>query len=116
MTLGGVVVCFVLMWMFVVRGGLIALGDGEVASCDRFVFLIGGSPVSPLGVGGDGWEAARDRLGTWMPSSDSDSDFLRVLYGIVAVLKYHKRRVVERRMHGESAVMVVTILVARQQL
>ena len=70
-----------LMRMVVVRGGLIKPDGrgGGLESCERLDFLTGGSSPSTTVLGGDGCEAVRDRFGTMMPSSDSDSDFRRVL-------------------------------------
>ena len=70
------------MRMVVVRGGLIKPVDDESAPCDRFVFLTGGSPPSMMVLAGEGCDAALERLGTVMPNSASDSDFLLVLYGM----------------------------------
>jgi len=65
--------------MFVVRGGLISPETDEVVPCDHFVFLIGRSSPSTIVLGGEGCDAPLARLGTVMPSSDSESDFRLVL-------------------------------------
>ena len=72
-----------LMRIVVVRGGLIRPVDVDSAPCDRFGFFTGGSSPSMMVLGGEGCDIALDRLGTVMPSSASDSDFLLVLYGIL---------------------------------
>ena len=72
--------------MVVVRGGLIKPGGGgDDELCNRFDFLTGGSSPSKIVFGGEGWEAVRERLGTMIPSSDRESDFRLVLYGMVVV-------------------------------
>lgn len=63
----------------VVRGGLMDAGDGAPDACERFDFLTGGSSPSAMVLGGDGWEMARERFGTVMPSSDRESDLRLVL-------------------------------------
>ena len=72
-----------LILMVVVLGGLIMPEGGDSEPCDRFGFFTGGSSPSTIVLGGEGCDTARERLGTMMPSSESDSDFLLVLYGMV---------------------------------
>ena len=73
--------------MVVVRGGLIKPGGGgDDEPCDRFAFLTGGSSPSTRVLGGEGCDCVLERFGTVMPSSDRESDFRRVLYGIVVVV------------------------------
>lgn len=84
------------MRMVVVRGGLITLaGGGDAEPCERFDFLTGGSSPSATVLGGDGCDSARERLGTMMPSSASESDLRRVLYGIVGAGSRDGRRSVQ---------------------
>lgn len=64
------------------RGGLI-WPDGESEPCDRFDFFTGGSSPSMMVLGGEGCDAARDLLGTVMPSSASESDLRRVFMGML---------------------------------
>lgn len=63
-----------------VFGGLMSDGGGEMESCDRLGFLDAGSSSTTV-AGGEGWdcEEALERLGTIIPSSDKESDFLLVL-------------------------------------
>jgi len=63
-----------------VLGGLMSAGGGDKESCDRLGFLVTGSSSMTV-AGGEGWdcEEARERLGTVIPSSERESDFLLVL-------------------------------------
>lgn len=63
-----------------VLGGLMSAGGGDKESCDRLGFLGTGSSSMTV-AGGEGWdcEEARERLGTMIPSSERESDFLLVL-------------------------------------
>ena len=72
-----------------VFGGLIKAGGGDGESCDLLGFLVTGSSSMTV-AGGEGWdcEEARERLGTVMPSSERDSDFLLVLYGMLGGLNW----------------------------
>lgn len=67
-----------------VLGGLINAGGGDSESCDLLGFLVTGSSSMTV-AGGEGWdcEEARERFGTVIPSSERESDFLLVLYGMV---------------------------------
>lgn len=67
-----------------VFGGLIKAGGGDSDSCDLLGFLVTGSSSMTV-AGGEGWdcEEARERLGTVIPSSERESDFLLVLYGML---------------------------------
>jgi hypothetical protein len=75
------------------RGGLAGLGEVDPELCDRFALFVGGSLVEEwsfclcdIGDAEGGERLSDDRaelLGSWMPSIGSDSDFLRVLYGMM---------------------------------
>lgn len=70
-----------LILIAVVLGGLISpFGDAE--PCERLLFFDGGSSPSTTVLGGEGCDCVLERLGTVIPSSDSESDFRLVLYGI----------------------------------
>ena len=70
--------------MFVDAGGLIDVGGGVVEPCDHFAFFDSGSSSMTV-AGGEGCvtEGALARLGRWIPRSASETDFLRVLTGMV---------------------------------
>jgi hypothetical protein len=76
-------------------GGLMEAGGGDSESCDLLGFLVTGSSSMTV-AGGEGWvcEEARERLGTVIPSSERDSDFLLVLYGMLGGLNGVDERVV----------------------
>jgi hypothetical protein len=66
--------------------GVVGDSGREPAVCDRFNFFEGGcsSPGGVVeGAGGERCEDDLELFGTWMPSNDSETDFRRVLYGIV---------------------------------
>lgn len=70
-----------LILIVVVLGGLMSpVGDAE--PCERLLFFDGGSSPSTTVLGGEGCDCVLERLGTVIPSSDSESDFRLVLYGI----------------------------------
>lgn len=73
--------CSSLNRMVVVLGGLMSpVGDAE--PCERLLFFEGGSSPSTIVLGGEGCDWVLERFGTVMPSSESESDFRLVLYGI----------------------------------
>ena len=62
------------------------VGDGTPVVCCLFIFLAGGGLVSVEGEGFEGaGRFAREELGNCIPKAGSDSDFLRVLYGMMEV-------------------------------